>query len=77
MIAMLGWLSEASARRFVAEVSDRLGVAVHPARQHLERDAAIEARVAGEIDLAHAARAERAEDLVGAHAGAGPPSGIA
>ena len=35
-------------------------------RQDLDRDLAAEARVAGAIDLAHAARAERGEDLVGA-----------
>jgi hypothetical protein len=39
-------------------------------RQHFDRDDAIEARVAGFVDLAHAARAEGAENLVGAESGA-------
>ena len=34
-------------------------------RQHLDRDVAPEPRVAGAIDLAHPARAERRQDLVG------------
>ena len=33
-------------------------------RQHLDRDLAMEARVAGAVHLAHAARAQRSDDLV-------------
>ena len=40
-------------------------------RQDLDRDLAAQARVAGAVDLAHAARAEGGEDLVGPEAGAG------
>ena len=35
--------------------------------QDFDRDGAVQPRVAGFIDLAHAARADRGEDLVGAH----------
>ena len=38
--------------------------------QYLDRDVATEPRVAGTIHLAHAARAERRDDLVGAEANA-------
>ena len=34
--------------------------------EHFDRDRAVEAAVLGEVDLAHPARAERAENLVGA-----------
>ena len=37
-------------------------------RQHLDRDVAIEPRVAGAIHLAHAAGAEQRDDLVGPEA---------
>ena len=36
--------------------------------QQLDRDAAVEARIVGLVDLAHAARAQRGHDLVGAEA---------
>ena len=39
--------------------------------QDLDRDNAIETRVARFVDLAHAARAERRDDLVRAETGAG------
>jgi len=44
------------------------GAGVHLGGQHLERDVAPQAQVLCAIDLAHAARAERADDLVGAEA---------
>ena len=40
----------------------------HVRRENLDRDRAIEPRVARLVDLAHAARAERREDFVGAEA---------
>ena len=40
-------------------------------RQDLDRDGAVEPRVARLVDLAHAAGAERRDDLVGAEARAG------
>ena len=41
------------------------------ARQHLDRDGAIEPRVARFVDLAHAARAEGGEDFIRTESGAG------
>ena len=55
-----GW-KRASESRVVGEVL----------RQHLDRDVALEARVARAVDLAHAAGAERRQDLVRAEAVAG------
>jgi hypothetical protein len=53
---MFGWLSDET---------------VLASRQHLHCDLAAEPRVLGAVDLAHAARAERGDDLVGTEAGAG------
>ena len=39
--------------------------------QHLDRDLAMQARVAGAIDLAHPARAQRSDDLVLSETGTG------
>ena len=60
---------------------DRLGLALEPGervgirgevrRQHLDRDVAVELRVSRPIDLAHAPRADRREDLVGTQPVAG------
>ena len=38
-------------------------------RQHLERDVPVETRVAGTVDLAHATRPQRRDDLVGTETG--------
>jgi hypothetical protein len=75
---MFGWLSEA--RVFASlEAGHALGVGGKGGGQQLDRDVAIERRVAGAIDLAHAACPERAEDLVDAESASGadqegPPS---
>ena len=62
------------------ERGDRFGLALEPfeclgrdgaRRKDFDRDLPIETRVAGAIDLAHAARAERGEDLVRAKPGSG------
>ena len=69
-ITMPGWLSEATA---CASRSKRLifsGCERHLRRQHLERDAPVEARIERQVHLAHAARAEGLEDLVRADAAA-------
>ncbi len=42
----------------------------HMLKQYLDGDGAIQARVSGFVDLAHAARAEGGVDLVGAKGGA-------
>ncbi len=51
--------------RLALEARDLLGVRGHLRRQHLEGDPAVEARVVGEVDLAHPARAERLEEAIG------------
>ena len=61
---MFGWLSDeadlasSTKRRSALLVLDELG------RQDLERDVALERLVLREVDLAHAAGAERADDPV-------------
>ncbi len=52
--------------RLALEPLARLGIARHVRRQDLDRDGAIQARVAGFVDLAHAARAKGGLNLVGA-----------
>src|SRR5262245_14516566 len=51
--------------RLAAEARDPLGIAGYIVRQDLDRDLTIETRVAGTIDLAHAARPQTLQDLVG------------
>jgi hypothetical protein len=46
------------------EALAQLGRGREMGRKHLDRHVAPEARIAGAVDLAHAAGAERAEDLV-------------
>ena len=48
-----------------------LSVLGHVGRQHLEGDLALQRRVLGPVDLAHAAGAQEGEDFVGAEPGAG------
>ena len=57
--------------RFALEARQPLGIGGEAVRQDLDRDVAIELRVARAIDLAHAAGANDRDDLVGAEAGAG------
>ena len=52
------------------EACPRIGIAGDVARQDLDGDRAIEARVAGLVDLAHPAGAERRGDLIRAEPGA-------
>ena len=52
------------------EARQAVGMGGHVLGQHLDRDLAAEPRVARAIDLAHPARAERRDDLVGAEPGA-------
>ncbi len=55
---------------FAIEPVPELRVAGQRRRKDLDRDCALEPRVAGFVDLAHAARAERGHDFVGAETGA-------
>ena len=56
--------------RFVFEARQAFGVSGHIGRQHLERDVATEAHVPRPIHLAHAAGAERRDDVVATESGA-------
>ena len=56
------------------EAPEPLGIGGEVLGQHLDGDVASEPRVPRPIDLAHPARAERRQDLVGAEAGAGGES---
>ena len=71
MAAMFGWFSEARVLRFALEPREPIGVGGERLGQDLDRDVAIQLRVARAIDLAHAAGAEGRQDLVRAEAGAG------
>ena len=62
---MLGWLSAAMAR---ASRAKRLAVLGVVGLQDFERDVALEAGVAGPVDLAHATDPEQGYDFVGAQA---------
>jgi hypothetical protein len=55
--------------RLLREAALTIGITGSVPVQDLDRDLAGEARIAGAVDLAHPSRAERREDLVGAHAG--------
>ena len=56
--------------RLVFESRQAFGVRGHVGRQHLERDVTTEAAIARPVHLAHAARAERGDDLVATESGA-------
>jgi len=49
---------------FAIEALTKLRIGGEPGLQHLDGDGAIEPRVAGLVDLAHAARAQRGQDFV-------------
>jgi len=57
--------------RLALEAGAQVGIARDFRRKDLDRDGAIEPRVPRAIDLAHAAAAQRGEDLVGAESSAG------
>ena len=57
--------------RLALEALAELRVDGEMRRQHLDRDRALEPRVARPVDLAHPARADRRDDLVGAEPSAG------
>ena len=57
--------------RFAAQALARGGVGGRFGRQQLDRDLTIERGVVGAVDLAHAARADRRENLVAAETRAG------
>ena len=61
---MCGWFSEASSWASRWKRARRSGSAAKSSRQDLQRDVAIQPRVARAVDLAHAAGAERRQNLV-------------
>ena len=55
--------------RFALESRERRGIPGQPGGQDLDRDVAVEPRIARAIDLAHSSGAERRNDLVVTEAG--------
>ncbi len=70
-VQMCGCVTFEMTPRLALEPLTAARVARQIGRQHFDGDRAIETRVAGAIDLAHAARAEQAEDLERAEPAAG------
>ena len=60
---MFGWFSAASILRFALEARQAIRVARERIRQDLDRDVAIEPRVARAVHLAHPARAQQRQDF--------------
>ncbi len=67
---MFGWFSDAESVGLALEPRQAIGIGRELVRQHLDRDVAVQLRVAGAVDLAHAAGAEGGGDLEGAECGA-------
>ena len=57
--------------RFALEARAAIRIAGNAGRQDLDRDVAIEPRVARAVDLAHAAGADRGDHLIRPESGAG------
>ena len=67
----VGMIQRREGLRFAREPREPFGVAREDIGQHLDRDVAIQLRIARAIDLAHAAGAQGGEDLIRAEAKAG------
>ena len=67
----VGMIQRGERLRFALEPRDPLGIGREQLGQDLDRDVAIELRVARAVDLAHPARAEGGENLVRSEASAG------
>ena len=65
----VGVIERAGGARLLLEAAQAVGVGRERRGQHLDGDVAAEARVARAIDLAHAAGADRSDDLVRANPG--------
>jgi len=65
---MLGWFSEALTCALVLEARQPSLILREGRRQQLDGRLAVQPRIAGVVDLAHATGAQRREDLVGAEA---------
>ena len=64
MVTMLGWFKAATARASRSKRGPSFGIGGHLLRQHLERDPALQLGVLGNIDLAHSALPELANETV-------------
>ena len=62
---MCGWLRLRDRLRLALEALAQLRIGGERARENLDRDGAVEARVARLVDLAHAAGAEQRDDSYG------------
>ena len=71
MCAMFGWFRDASVWASRVKPRQPVGIVREGVRENLERDIAIQLRIARAKDLAHAAFADRRGDVVGAKARAG------
>ncbi len=67
----VGMVERCERRGFTLEAGEPIGIAGDERGKHLERDVALQPRVAGAVDLAHAACTNRLQDLIGpdGHAG--------
>lgn len=63
-LADMGMVQRGEHLGFAAQPRDPVGIGGEAGGEHLQRDAALEARVDGAVDLAHAALAELPRDLV-------------
>ena len=68
---MLGMRELRDHARFALEALGEIRVGRQRREQHLDGDRSVEPRVAGLVDLAHTAGAERGDDFVDAETGAG------
>ena len=70
-VQMCGWFQGGDGPGLALEPPLQVGVQGDMFGQHLDSDGAVQAGVAGLVDLAHAVGAEGGFDLVGAERGAG------
>ena len=66
----VGMIQRADRPHFLLEAPQSIRIRRDLARQDFDRDVAADARIAGPVDLAHAARTEGVDDFVGAEFGA-------
>ena len=68
---MLGMRELRDHERFALEALGKIRISGQKREQDLDRDRAVEPRVTGLVNLAHATRAEHGNDFVDAETGAG------
>jgi hypothetical protein len=67
----VGMIQRGGRARFLLEATEAIGIVAERCRQHFNRDFSTEPRIAGAIDLPHAARAKHRQDFVRAETTAG------